>query len=1332
MGWLLFSTDLLAQTGEGFEKASMAWRTALHFDPGAEAPLRSLVELYQKEGRVADLLDLYTRHLAQYPQDENAMAVLARLYVALKEARAESFLQEALRQHPQSALLHHVQAGWLAQSYDARAIEVLDAAVKLETQVPARRAQWLGELIKAAAEAGRDEVVVLRFTELGKGSIFTSTQRLQWARRCLEAGLKGGARAALAGGDFSTLTGEEAVEARFVQARVALANDERAAAATHARTLLGLLAADHWRRKEALLLHWQTADDAQRAAALAESEAAWKAAPANESLALSCGDVFIMAGRRDEALNVWQETLKTLPASRLIEERIIDLLQSLRREEALLAFLAERVRLQPEREDLRLNHARRLLQLGRVDEGLRALQALLEKSDAAQRVTTHLQTARWLRLQNLFGEAARVLEVALAVEPQRWDVRKELAEIFLLVKRETEAENLFDLEMSDDVSAEVRMEGVQFLIARRLWPQARRHLESWVKRKPTDFDAKLLLARVESLTGSVKAEAILDECRKLCDTEARYAAWLAVVWERATELETTASFIDAERKQLWPKAGETWDVLRLQKLGLLAGQTMQSQLQVEAEMLLREALKDSAIPAAAKMELRQQLIATLDGREDQRKALELEIQAALAEKVDSGDLRLRLALMYLDAERLDLARSTLHEVVVERCEDAALIQRSIMAARQMEQVSVAIELSQRLVRLQPDERAHWLGWTSLLVESGDESSLRLALREMRARASAWKLGEVAQEMLRRHLAASAWRTVSAALSDTESSTDEALLCLGDLEQTEQQPQRRLWLAWARGMLALRAGDEVGLADARTALSVKEDWVIFPDGLSLSLAEARRMLETTKPDSQKVKPRASGNYSEPGTLKWSFEPMTNADFQRWCLTPDGDRMLAQDTQSRIYAVDRASGKLLWQKRLNAKTGGVSAMMLRGGSEQVSYPLEWSVGDEHVVVLDESGMTCLRVVDGTLVWQIDTPPAAAGTQGALAEAGGRVLWWRAAASRLDALDARSGKLLWTRQIPALGQKEALNPGNPVWLMSGIRCDGDRAMVWGNGTAVVRLSDGALLWKASAGEAPLSFPLQLDEAPVVKNAATAPGAMFLSAGMRSRSFSGGGLTPTILGSALALPSYGYPGMYGSTQGSPWLLWGGDGERWLQGDGVWLLGQNMASARYSVLGFPMASSRGRNSTYLGSATPMGTAGRSLIVASERALYQVLPDGQGRTLAMVEVRDNSPAKHPLPAMGMDGTSLLFSTVDELCVIDALSGTKLWKQSWSADAAKIVTAARESLKSWQSLRWSSRGMAFYDGRGRTLMMEWRALMADGDVILPAGTRALICLRCSGR
>jgi hypothetical protein len=80
-------------------------------------------------------------------------------------------------------------------------------------------------------------------------------------------------------------------------------------------------------------------------------------------------------------------------------------------------------------------------------------------------------------------------------------------------------------------------------------------------------------------------------------------------------------------------------------------------------------------------------------------------------------------------------------------------------------------------------------------------------------------------------------------------------------------------------------------------------------------------------------------------------------------------------------------------------------------------------------------------------------------------------------------------------------------------------------------------------------------------------------------------------------------------------------------------------------------------------------------------------------------------------------------------VLDALSGLTLWAQPWPAGAADIHTAARESLKSWHNLRWSSRGVALYDGRGRTLMLDWRALMSGGDIILPAGTRALVCLRC---
>lgn len=1327
-----------AQPGDAFDKASLAWRTALHFDPGAEAPLGSLVELYQREGRLGELLALYTEHVAQYPQDEGAAVVLARLYVQLNDSQASSYLDQALKKLPDSALLKHVQARLLMKSFDARALEALDAAVALETKVPARRAQWLGELVKAAAEAAKDDLVAARMKALVAQQAFTSAQRVQWARRCLEAGLKSSAAAVLAGADFSTLSGDDAVDARFVQARVALLNGLRAEAAVHARGLQDLLAADHWRHQEALALYWQTADEEQREAALVESRRAWQSAPASDAAALSHGDLLLMAGRRDEALSVWQKSLEALPGARLIEGRITETLQTLRREDELLAFLAARIQSQPQREDLRLLRSRLLMQLGRAEEGLRELDALLAKSEPGQRITIWLQTARWLRLQNLFGDAARVLEVALQAEPQRWEVRKELAEVYVLLKREGDAEKLFDAEMGGSVTPEVRMEVAQFLVSRRMWTQARRQLELWLKDRPDEFDALLLLARVESLSGRAEvADQHLAACRQLCDTEARYAAWLAVAWEKAAELETTEAFVDAERQRLWPEAGGTWDAWRLQKLALLAEQTMQSNLQRPAENLLRKALDDVTVPPESKRTLRRSLIGVLDGREDQRKALEMEIQVALAEPGEAGaaDLRLRLALMYFDAQRNDLARTMLREVNAGLCEDGPLLQRAITVARQLDEDQAAVALARRLVVLQPDEKGHWLVWTSLMVEAGDESTLRLALREMRARSTSWKLGEAAQDSLRRHLAASAWRTVSTALAEPSADPGEALLSLGDLEQTEQVPQRRAWVAWARGMLALRAGDETGLADARAALAAfKGDWVMLPDGLSLSLQEAQRLLELPKkePGGHVPVPVMQGDYSKPGVLAWSFEPMNQAEFQRWTLTADGRRFCAQDSQGRIYMADRRSGKLLWHRRLESGAARVSAAMSwNGGGEQIGYPKEWCAGRDHLCVLDAAGLVCLSVADGSPLWRVATATGLGHMQGVLAEADGRVLWWRAAQGRLEAMSMTTGKLLWSREIPALNQNEPLNPHNPVWLMSGICRDAGHALVWGNGTALVNLEDGALIWKASLSEEALSFPLQLDESPSKGNAMTLPGAHFLSGGSRRVMHRGGqGMTPIQLGNVLTLPLYGYPGMYGSTMGSPWLEWGGEGVRWLQGDGVWLLGQGVSSARYSVLGFPVSGSGvSRASSYLSAATVLGTVGRNLIVSSEQGLHKVQPGGASPRLAGVEVRDNSPAKHPIPAAGMDGTSVVWATADDLTVLDALSGAVLWSQPWPADAAKLVEASRVDMKSWNSLRWSSRGVALYDGRGRTMMVEWEALMAGGDIIVPAGTRKLLCLRC---
>jgi len=79
-----------------FDQSFLAWRTALHFDPSAEAPLRSLMGLYEKSAKMSELIALYTAHLSQFPQDENAKVVLARLYVETGDDQAESWLLRIL------------------------------------------------------------------------------------------------------------------------------------------------------------------------------------------------------------------------------------------------------------------------------------------------------------------------------------------------------------------------------------------------------------------------------------------------------------------------------------------------------------------------------------------------------------------------------------------------------------------------------------------------------------------------------------------------------------------------------------------------------------------------------------------------------------------------------------------------------------------------------------------------------------------------------------------------------------------------------------------------------------------------------------------------------------------------------------------------------------------------------------------------------------------------------------------------------------------------------------------------------------------------------------
>lgn len=1324
---LILNSWLWAQSSPEFEKASLALRTALHFDPGSESSLRSLVELHQKSGRVAELIGLYEQHIAQYPADESAAVVFARLLPAVDAQRAGSFLKHALKKFPVSALLKYTQFEALSGVHDTRASRVLEEAVGLETQVPSRRSQWLAKLIQSASGPAHDELVAARMMRLvGEGAV-SGKEAILWVRRCLDAGLKRSADAAAKALRLDHLGAEEAVEARLVLARCSLVNGRREEAAGHAASLLDLLAPEHWRWREAQVLFWQSADEKQRAKLLSEHQERLKAKPSDELSTLTYGDILELAGRREEALKVWREALILLPSSILLEERVVALLRFSGQEEELLRFLKSRLESAPDRTDLRLQAARQLLLLGRMEEGRRELDMALKGKDAGQKVELLLLTARWLRKQNLFQEASGLLESVISMAPQRWDVRKELAELYFLLKRGQEAEKLFVVELPEEVPGEVALEVAHFLVSRKLWPSARKMLEAWIQRKPDAFEARLLLVKVEPLVGNAEAVgASLEICRQLCDTNARYTAWLAVAWERAVALEQQAKLLGEERLRLWPAAGAAWSLENLRRLGILAEQTLHTSLQNEAEQLLHDALSESGVPDEVRRELRQLLIKVLDRPGAAPQVLEKEIERALSEVEpgQEGDLQLRLALMYRDAGRLDLARGGLDKLVPGQCQDASLLQKAVSASRELGRLEKAAQLAERVVRLQPVEKAHWQTWTGLLLEIGDESMLRHALRQMDARAVEWKLDEEVRAMLRRHLAASVWRTVAAVLADSKRDSSEALLCLMDLQKMEDLAEQRGWWVWARALLARRTGDSVAVAEARAALAGEKSWIKLPDGLSISTAQAVRILESRPGESrdETKKAKHSGDYSRPGALAWRFSTPRQAGLLSWCLSPDGSRVLIQDAHRRLYALDRVTGKLVWQTRLQSSPAAPVSMNNSSGEELVQ-PLEWCLNDERVCVLHEDALLCLDLRNGSMDWKVPVSVNPARSSGVLARSGDRVLWWTVALGTLDALDMTSGRLLWSRKIPQLGKRQPMHPANPVWLMSGIRVDAGRVMVWGNGTAVVDDETGMILWKAGSEEQALSFPLNLDGSDL-----SLASAGYDSAGSLRATYQGAA-SPVITTSALAVPSFGYPGMFGGAMSSPWLLWGGDGDRWLQGDGIWLLGQNLVTARYSVFGFPQGDGRKKAPYYMNSATALGTAGRSLIVQGDRGLARVLPDGSVSMIATLEVRDNSPARHPLPAAGMDGNFVAVATGEGVQVYDGLGGVQVIQHAWSNHESDLLARARDSLRAWNSLRQSSRGLAFYDGRGKTQMVEWRALVRGGDVIFPGSTDTLFCYRC---
>ncbi|MEZ5299197.1 MAG: hypothetical protein R3F11_00765 [Verrucomicrobiales bacterium] len=161
-----------AMSAADFDKQSLALRTALHYDPMLEAPLRTLLQHYAKANRTDELVSLYRAHVAQYPQDAGARAVLIRMLRDLRKPEASEAAMAAVQALPQDPLVAYLAFEDYEARSDPRALDELSRAISLQPQ-PARRRAWVEKLVPKAIEEGRQDLAEKHLRELAEDAAAT-------------------------------------------------------------------------------------------------------------------------------------------------------------------------------------------------------------------------------------------------------------------------------------------------------------------------------------------------------------------------------------------------------------------------------------------------------------------------------------------------------------------------------------------------------------------------------------------------------------------------------------------------------------------------------------------------------------------------------------------------------------------------------------------------------------------------------------------------------------------------------------------------------------------------------------------------------------------------------------------------------------------------------------------------------------------------------------------------------------------------------------------------------------------------------------------------------
>jgi len=1112
-----------AGTEKELHEISLPLRTALHHDPSLAAPLDRLVEMYRKVNRLDELITIYRSHLAQYPADSRALTVLIRVRLAIGDPEAKALAVTAVEQFPKNAYLHYLNYQALKANQEAGFLAALEKAVELE-QSPSRKRSWVGTLLAEAEKQDKFGLIEKHLKTAAQEEGNGPEECLDIARKMIRYKFHEMALGVLTAAEKLSPSPQTMVDIQMACAAAETGSDRIEAAAARLDKLLSKVTADYWRRPEILRRRASLVkSDEERGRLLAAAREKVARSPNEEAAVLDLAQLLSQFDLRREAVTALLEGIRRIPASGRIDKELFSLYDRLHDEPGRETYLAERMKAVPDRKDIALRHVKSLFLLGRSKEATAELDGLLEGMNPAERVKQLLEMARFLRRSSLTSLALEMFTKVLEKNPARLDVRRELAESYLATGQVQKARDALKCEFPDDAPIENVLDLVQFMLEQRLLLEAREVITKRLKLGKSNFDLRLLLLTVEGRIGHFRAgRDLLLGTRELADTGARYRRWLESAIAFHDLFDTVEPFLDAEQERMEADAGD-WSEKAMERRMAFIEVAASNGQEVEVATMLQDELEYDLKPEV-RVKLRRKLVEILEQEKAQALVLEQHLRTLTQEDPGAADeYQARLALHHSRSNRHDLAMPLLQKLKPKNIQDPVLLSRLESVYRKQGLERQVVEILERLAALDPTNGGNWERWMTVLVARADEPRLRGTIRRLLAGVEKLTLSEETKSRLKSHLVDSYWRSAGQLLvKGDEGSLDEALILIDAVERIALTREQWLWVNWTRahilGVLGRTKARDDAIGELERVIAQapgqKKDQkpdekaaekrpvfegLAFPDGLTVSLPYARKLLTQPPQPERRVQPADSQGPLSKMKVDWVFEtagPVTH-------ILPIGrSRILISDGQGALSCVDVRTGKLLWESdsypgfgmpyaqpgHYQIRRGFYSGPVPhhhyhpQGRGPNTQAPLEPITDREGRIFIPlRGGIECLSAEDGRLLWRATVSSSSVPGSGQ-AQAGsrvsvflrkGKVLACDPATDAVAAFDRVTGKVVWEADNAPPAQRRA-----PNWTNSGAVLSGSRLMLYGQNTTVFNADTGEIEWKFEPGRV-RKFPIRLEEA-------------------------------------------------------------------------------------------------------------------------------------------------------------------------------------------------------------------------------------------------------------